>query len=218
MLPESYKKIALKGAHDDMGHLGRDKTLAVLRDRLYWPNMTSDVDEYIKACERCIKRKSPTYVRVPLVNITSSQPMKLVCVAYPSLEMSAGGYEHLLVITDHYTKYAVAVPTKNQSAIVTAQALFNNFIVHYGFMKRLHSDQGAQFEGNVIKELCKLAGIVKSRTTPYNPASNGITERFNRTLLSMLGTLDPEHKQDWKSQVSHITAVNTTQLDFLHTD
>ena len=204
VLPESYKKIALKGAHDDMGHLGRDKTLAVLRDRLYWPNMTSDVDEYVKACERCIKRKSPTDVRVPLVNITSSQPMELVCVDYLSLEMSAGGYEHLLVITDHYTKYAVAVPTKNQSAIVTAQALFNNFIVHYGFMKRLHSDQGAQFEGNIIKELCKLAGNVKSRTPPYNPASNGITERFSRTLLSMLGTLDPEHKQDWKSQVGHL--------------
>jgi len=204
VIPEQYKLTALQGAHDDMGHLGRDKTLSVLRDRVYWPNLTNDVDQYLKACDRCIKRKTSTDIRVPLVSIKTTQPMELVCVDYLSLEMSKGGYEHLLVITDHFTKYAVAIPTKNQTAVVTAEALFNNFIVHYGFMKRLHSDQGAQFEGHVIKELCKLAGVCKSRTTPYNPSCNGITERFNRTLLGMLGTLDPNNKQDWKSQVSHL--------------
>jgi len=130
--------------------------------------------------------------------------MELVCIDYLSLEMSKGGFENVLVISDHYTKYAVAVPTRNQSAIVTADVLFNQYIVHYGFPRRLHSDQGAQFEGNIIKELCKLSGMLKSRTTPYNPACNGVTERFNRTLLSMLGTLNPDLKQDWKSQICHL--------------
>ena len=204
ILPEEFKHQALKGAHDDMGHLGRDKTMSVLRQRMYWPNITKDVDNHLTSCDRCIKRKSSTNIKVPMVSITSSQPMEIVCLDYLSLEMSKGGFENLLVITDHYTKYAVAVPTKNQSAEVTAESLFNHFILHYGFPKRLHSDQGAQFESHLIKELCKLAGIVKSRTTPYNPSSNGITERLNRTLLNMLGTLNPKDKQDWKSQVGHL--------------
>jgi transposase InsO family protein len=75
---------------------------------------------------------------------------------YLTLEMSKGGYQNILVLTDHFTKYAVAIPTKNQTAKTTAEALFNSFIVHYGFPKRIHSDQGANFESNMIKELCAL--------------------------------------------------------------
>ena len=108
---------------------------------------------------------------------------------YLTLEMSKGGYQHILVITDHYTKYAVAVPTRNQTARVTADGLFYNFIVHYGFPKHLHSDQGANFQSSVIKELCRMSGMEKSRTTPYHPMGNGITERINKTVLDMLGSL-----------------------------
>ena len=91
------------------------------------------------------------------------------------LEASKGDFEHLLVITDHFTKYAMAIPTRNQTAKVTAEALYNNFVAHYGFPLHLHSDQGANFESTVIKELCTMTGVTKSRTTPYNLAGNGIS-------------------------------------------
>ena len=110
-----------------------------------------------------------------------------------SLEMSAGGYENILVITDHFTRYAQALPSKIQTAKTTARLLFDNFICHYGFPARLHSDQGRNFESQVIKELCSIANIEKSRTTPYHPMGNGMPERFNQTLPTMLGTLeDPQ--------------------------
>ena len=80
--------------------------------------------------------------------------------------------------------------------------LFENFIVHYGFPARLHSDQGRNFENSVIKELCILAGVEKSRTTPYYPMGNGMVEQFDQTLLNMLGTLDNQKKGDWKSYVA----------------
>jgi len=121
-----------------------------------------------------------------------------------TLEASKGGFEHLLVITDHLTKYAMAIPTRNQTAKVTAEALYNNFVAHYGFPLRLHSDQGANFESKVIKELCTMAGVTKSRTTPYSPAENEITERMNKTVLGMLRTLHSEQKQDWKARIDHL--------------
>jgi transposase InsO family protein len=55
----------------------------------------------------------------------------------------------------------------------TAEAFFNHFIVHYGIPKRIHSDQGTNFESKVIKELCQLTGMKKSRTTSYHPMGNG---------------------------------------------
>lgn len=163
--------------------------------------MFRDADEWIKGCKNCILRKSPTNIRAPLISIETSEALELVCLDYLSLETSKGGYQNILVITDHFTRYAVAVPTRNQTAKTTAEAFFNNFVVHYGLPKRIHSDQGANFESKIIKELCSLCGIARSRTTPYHPMGNGLTERFNRTLLQMLGTLTTEQKHNWKKYV-----------------
>ncbi|KAK3086508.1 hypothetical protein FSP39_019394 [Pinctada imbricata] len=129
-----------------------------------------------------------------------------------TLERSKGGFQHILVITDHFTRFAQAVPTRNMTAKTTAEALFNNFITFYGIPTRLHSDQGANFVGNIIKELCNITGMTKSRTTPYHAMGNGMTERFNRTLLDMLGTLEPQQKSNWKPHVAPLVhAYNCTR-------
>ena len=140
-----------------------------------------------------------------MVNIVSTAPMEVVCIDYLSLERSKGVYENILVITDYYTRYAQAIPTRNQTAQTTAKALFENFFLHYGFLARIHSDQGANFESKLIQCLCSLTGMRKTRTTPYHPMGNGMAERFNKTLLNMLGTLKESQKSDWKSHVPTMT-------------
>ena len=142
VLPKSHRALALKGLHDDVGHMGRDRTLSLVRDRFYWPKMTTDVQNKIRSCDRCLKRKSSINVRFPLVSIHTFQPLELVCNDYLTLETSKGGYQNILVNTDHFTKYAVAIPTRNQTAKTTAEAFFQNFVSHYGFPHWIHSDQG----------------------------------------------------------------------------
>lgn len=171
-----------KALHDDLGHQGRDRTTSLFKQRFFWSGMDTFIEDNVRNCPRCTLRKTHSSL-APLVNIASSAPMEIVCIDFLSLERSKGGFEHIMVVTDHFTRYAQAYPTKNQTAKTTAKVLFEQFIVHYGFPSRIHSDQGANFESGLIKELCNLGGINKSHTTPYHAMGNGMTERFNQTIL-----------------------------------
>ena len=108
---------------DDMGHQSHDKTLSLVKDRLVWYGMTRDVESWITNCNRCIRRKKPPNEKAALINIESSQPLELICIDYLSLERSKGGYENSLVITDHFTRYAIAIPTRKQTAKTTGRSL-----------------------------------------------------------------------------------------------
>lgn len=214
IVPNNIVEDVLYFSHNLLGHQGRDRTISLVQDRFFWPGLSKDVEYYISTCDRCLRRKTPTNVRAPLFNIKTYEPLELVCMDFLSIERSKGGYEYILVITDHFTKYAVAIPTRNMTAKTTAQAFYNNFVIPYGIPYKIHSDQGANFESSLIKELCLLLNIQKTRTTPYHPMGNGICERFNRTLINMLGTLQPNQKQDWKTYIGPIVhAYNSTKHD-----
>ena len=216
LLPKTHHDMVFKALHDESGHFGRERTLDLVRSRFFWPHMADDIDKRVRTCPRCIRRKlPPAAVRTaPLVNIKTSEPMELVCIDHLSLKSSGEDQSSILVITDHFSRYAQAIPVPNQTAKTTARVLFNSFIVHYGFPGRLHSDQGRGFESEVIKQLCQVTGITKSRTTPYHPQGNGQVERFNRTLLEMLGTLPENKKAAWKKYVAPLVhAYNSTRND-----
>ena len=162
--------------------------------------MTVDIEKWTSKC-RCLLRKSPTNKRAPLVNIVTTYPLELVCMDCLKLE-PAKGVGNVLVINDHSTKYA-----SNQTTKTMAESFYEHSIAHYRIPTYKHSDQGAHFESEIIKELCKLVGMSKSRTSPHHPMGILIPERFNRNLLNMLGSLDPEKEKDWKKYLPSLIYV-----------
>ena len=120
--------------------------------------------------------------------------MYLVCMDFLSLEKSAVGYEHIQVIAGNFTRYVQAIPSRNQTAKTTANLLFDNFLCHYGLPSRHHSDQGRNFESEVIKELCVIAHVDKTRTTPEfygdlvnkfkeNVGGAGFSSQFRKIIM-----------------------------------
>ena len=161
VLPIAYRQKAMAGCHDQIGHLGQYRVLELLRDRFYWPGMHMDVAFYINSCPRCIRRKSQPDV-APLHNIETTQPLELIHLDYLQIEPSKGNIENVLIVTDHFTRYAQAYPSKTQTALATAKLLWNNFIVQYGFPTKIISDQGCNFESKLIANLCQVAGVQKA--------------------------------------------------------
>ena len=173
--------------------------------------MEEEAIQYVGKCSRCLRRATTSQV-APLQSIHVTQPLELVHMYYLPLEPSKGNIKNVLAITDHFTRYALAYPSKTQTAQAKAKILWDNFICHYGFPEKFISDQGRNFESDRIKELCKIAGVKKLHTTPYHPQGNGQCERFNSTLCNMLGTLSDEEKSNWKSYLGCMThAYNCTK-------
>lgn len=121
-----------------------------------------------------MKRKACAQWAAELVNIKAYAPLELVCIDYLSLEPDSSDTRNILVITDHFTKFSWAFPTKDQTAKTVASVLWENLICNFGFPKRIHSDQGANFESELVRELCTIAGV-KSRTTVH-PTTLGVTQ------------------------------------------
>ena len=116
---------------------------------------------------------------------------------FTQLEQGTGGFENVLVLTDVFTKYTQAIPTRNQKAKTVANILLKEWIIRFGVPQRIHSDQGRSFENEVIHELCNLYGVRKTKTLPYYPEGNSVCERFNRTLHNLLCTVPPKRKRKW---------------------
>ena len=212
MLPKRFIHKVILACHGDNGHLGMEWTLRLLQERFFWLKMAEDVCTHIHTCERCLRFKQPQE-RAEMQPILVSYLMELIHLDFLALGGKAGDAKttNILVITDHFTKYAQAYITLKQTAIVVAHTLWENFLVHYGWPEKILTDQAKSFENNLFQELCSLAQVKKLHTSPYHPETNGQCEHFNATLISMLGTLPSHAKKNWQEWVATLThAYNCT--------
>ena len=205
VLPKSMRSIVYQSLHVDMGHMGPEKVYGMAKTRVYWPGMESDITNFINKNCLCLMQKKPhVQQKAALHSIITTMPMELVTIDFLKVEKGMGGYEYILVLVDHFTRFAQAYPTKNKSSVTVAKKLYNDFVLRFGIPARLLSDQGGEFENRIIKELNKHLGICKSRTTPYHPQTNGSCERMNQTLLKMLKTLSEKEKSKWPESINKL--------------
>lgn len=192
----SFRNIAIANAHR-LSHPGIKNTTKLVTDRYVWDGMRKDIAHFVRNYTHCQKCKITRHNKTPIVqyrppdrrfehiNIDLIGPLPL-----------NNGYQYCLTMIDRFTRWPEAVPLPDMTAISVAKGLISGWISRFGCPAIITTDQGRQFESNLLKELYKLIGTERIRTTPYHPQSNGIIERWHRTLKSSILAVGKEKWAD----------------------
>lgn len=195
LVPKQMRPELLNLAHDHptSGHLGRSRTTERVRQHFLWPGMYADIRRYCGSCNLCQRRHRPApRRRAPMVTQMTSRPFQRIAVDITEMPVSANGNRYAIVIMDYFSKFVRVYPTKRQDAETVTTALLD-WVYDMGVPDKIHSDQGGQFESELFQQMCRRLGIQKTRTTPYHPESDGMVERFMRTLKDMVAKyVDPQ--------------------------
>ena len=216
VVPVAQRRMALNGVHRDASHQSQQWTLALAQERFWWPMMVEDCLAIVRGCPHCqvFEGEVP---RAPLCPIRAYAPLELVHLDYTSIKSTMElnkppVVKNVLVMTDHFMRYALAVVTKDQTAKTVAKVFYKHFIVIFGAPAKLLSDRGAKFTYALVEELCSAFGIQKCRTTAYHHAQcNGQVEHFHQTLFRMIGKLLRDKKAQWEQHLQELLqAYNST--------
>ena len=212
VLPQLYQTELLFRSHDQMGHQGVDKVYNRIQKRFEWPGLKKACEKWIAPCLSCQQAKDPRKLRFPLQSIESSGFNEVVQIDHQKICMTATGYNQVLVMIDHFTKYAEAAPCMTASAEETCDHLINVWIARHGCPITFQSDNGKAFVGDLTKELMKRSQVAQARSTTYHPQTNGLVEWQNRTLVSMLRVYCSRYMDDWDKHLPQVMgAYNSTE-------
>ena len=199
--PKSIRKDLLYFVHGakHSGHWGVERCRRELSKRFYWPGMTKDIKNWVLKCLPCDmikgvkgKTKLPLNLEIPSVKFEKVS----FDVVTPG-GITDRGNRYILVLIDHFSKFADAYALPDHTAETVANCIVNRWIKYFGCPRRLHCDHAREFEGIVLKQVTEYLEISKTRTTPFAPWSDGQCERMNQTLEKMLAAVCYDHKQDW---------------------
>ena len=210
IVPHALREEVLQLAHSNIvgGHFGVHKTVSKIKMGFYWFRLRESVKLYVKSCHLCESRKRPAKsVEAPLHFQMAGSPLERVNLdMLGKLPLTDDGNQYCLVVTEQFSKYAEAFPTKDLTAATIANVLVKQFFKIVGTPYQIHTDQGSSFEASLFKELCEVYGIHKTRSSPARPQSNGQTEKFNATLCDMLSKFVSENQRDWDTKLPLLTS------------
>ena len=216
VVPHTLREEVLEEIHAGAleGHLGEEKSLHKLKERFNWPGMQQDIHNWCKTCKVCTTRKSaPKKNHALLQTIKTGYPMEVVAAdILGPLPESEAGNSYILVAGDYFTKWMETYAIPNEETTTIAKKLVDEMFCRFSPPEQLHSDQGRQFESTLMKEICDILKIKKTRTSAYHPQCDGLVERFNRTLLSMLSTTTKDHPFNWENQIRKVCMAYNTSV------
>jgi transposase InsO family protein len=207
VLPSDLKIPFLELVHSDAaGHLKFAKCIEHVTRRAWWFTWRRDLKLFIECCSVC-----SAYHRGTVPRQGNLHPMVLGGPTERwSLDLTgpfpvSNGFKYLFTALCPFSKYGVAVPIRNKEAATVARVLVDHVFLKWGLCFEVLTDQGKEFEAELLAELLKILGVVKLRSSGYRPQTNGACESWHRVLNSLLAKVISESQRDWSSYVGYVT-------------
>ena len=207
LVPRPYISKVLFMAHSHLlgAHLGMDKTRERVLARFYWPGVKGDVVRYCQSCPECQRTAPRPTARNPLI------PMPIIEVPFERIALdivgplpkTSRGHRYILVIVDYATRYPEALPLRATTTKAVARELMLLFS-RVGIAREVLTDQGSCFMSRVMKQLLSLLQVSQLRTSVYHPQTDGLVERFNKTLKQMLKKVMDADGKNWDQLLPHV--------------
>ena len=197
------------------GHFAGSKLYNTLSRQWWWPCMYKDVLAYCKGCPQCATVSGGgRQHRPPLKPIPIKCPFQNIGVDIMDLPCTERGNKHVVVFQDMFTKWPLVFAVPDQRAEQIARLLCEEVVPMFGVPEALLSDRGTNLLSHLMTDICHLLGIEKLNTTAYHPECDGMVERFNRTLKSMLRRRAAEFGNQWDKHLPALLwAYPTTRLE-----
>ena len=160
--------------------------------------MHHDTVKFMAGCPQCaVVTGGSRQHRPPLHPIPVSRPFQIIGVDIMELSTTERGNRYVLVFQDFLTKWPMVYPMPDQKSLRIAKLLVNEVIPQFGVPESLLSDRGTNLLSHLMTDVCRLLGIKKLNTTSHHPQCDGMVERFNRTLKTMLRKYAAEFSTQW---------------------
>jgi len=200
--PEERKEAIMK-AHL-LGHFQKMSTYHRLKDKYFWKNMLEDIEKIIGKCETCIRNQKTKEINNPANSLKVIGIFDLIGIDLVfGLPETKEGYIGIMIITEYLTKFPYAKPIKSK-AMEEIIAVLLEYISLFGPPKGILSDQGTEFNNQLLKKLTTNIGVEHRVTSAYNPRTNGQTERFNQTLVNALRKHAELNNQLWNAWLPYV--------------
>ena len=199
VVPLEFRRAIFDLVHG-LSHPSKRTTQKLVSAKYVWHGLKKDITKWASECLDCQASKVHKHVRAPLETFTvparrfSHIHVDLVGPLPPSQ-----GYTHLFTIIDRTTRWPEAIPLFHTTTADCAQALISSWIARFGIPADITSDRGPQFTSALWTELANRLQIGVHRTTAYHPQSNGLVERFHRTMKTALKAR--LHNDNWVNEL-----------------
>ena len=187
--------------HEVLGHLATPSLAGVMKSRVWWPNLESDIAQYVRQCPKCqLYERAP---RVPRAPLTPLPPVPLPFERWgidflQDLPMSSNGNFNIVTAVDYATRWFVAKAVPDRTAKTVAKFLFEEILCRFGAPFELVSDRANVFTGELMTEYLRLQSIHHLPSSPYHPRTNGCLERIHGVLNPMIAKLCAGDIEKWE--------------------
>ncbi len=207
VLPLSLRQEIMKYFHNNPwagAHQGEARTYSLIARKFWWSGMRKNIIQFCRNCISCATFKAPSKLiraemsRLPIV----TYPWEGVCsdILGP-IQPTVKENKYILTFTDYFTRWTEAFAIKEISAETVLRTFVQEIICRYGCPRFLVTDQGSNYMSELFKIGCKMFGIHHLRTSPYHPQTDGVSERFGRTLVSAIAHFVNQGMTDWDDKI-----------------